>query len=100
MRRPQRLEDKLLLADTKDLIEHLPEDVRPKALPIYFPRIANEMCRRWTDTESLKEYFLSLLTDGRSGRRGFPPLVHNEILALAAYIGKRLDHSYDTRWSD
>ena len=62
--------------------ESFPEGVRPVALLQRFPRIANLLARIWSDEARLRSQLEGLLVDPRSGRRGFPPDVHNELLTL------------------
>lgn len=60
----------------------LPRTVRPLALFRQFPRIANMMAGMWHDPQSLRPYLHDLLTDRRGHRKGFPPEVQQELLAL------------------
>lgn len=62
--------------------ESFPEAVRPIALLQRFPRIANLLARAWDDEVLLRSQLEALLVDRRSGRAGFPPDVHNELLTL------------------
>ena len=71
-----------LLPATFRWVETFPEAVRPVALLHRFPRIANLLARVWNDEARLRLHLESLLTDRRSGRQGFPPDVHNELLTL------------------
>lgn len=100
LRRALRPEDKFVLADTKDLLDHLPAEVVPVALARDFPRIVNEIRLRWTDTGALQAYFTELTTDLRGDRIGFPEPVLKELLALKAYVDRRTDTSWDSRWAD
>lgn len=100
LRRAARPEDRFVLADTKDLLEHLPPEVRPLNLALEFPRIVNEIRLRWTDTHALMAYFTELTTDLRGRREGFSDAVMAEILALKAHVDKRTDTSWDSRWAD
>jgi len=88
VRRPARVEDQLLLGDTVAWLTGMPLGVRPRALPVRFPRIANELCRLWTDDEALRQYLDTLLVDRRGGRQGFPPLVTEELAALDHYLAR------------
>lgn len=99
-RRALRPDDKFVLADTQDLLEHLPAEVRPDRLALDYPRIVNEMRLRWTDTGSLMAYFTELTTDSRGNREGFSDEVLAEILALKEHVDKRTDTSWDSRWAD
>ncbi|MGH8851710.1 MAG: hypothetical protein ACREYD_12005 [Casimicrobiaceae bacterium] len=60
----------------------LPRSVQPLALFRQFPRIANMMAGMWQDPGSLRPYLHDLLTDRRGHRKGFPPDVVQELLAL------------------
>ena len=62
--------------------DSFPEAVRPVALLQRFPRIANLLARVWNDEVRLRTQLEALLVDRRSGRAGFPPDVHNELLTL------------------
>lgn len=99
-RRALRPEDRFVLADTKDLLEHLPAEVCPVRLPLDYPRIVNELRLRWTDTEALMAYFTELTTDLRGDREGFSEPILAEILVLKEYVDKRTDTSWDSRWAD
>ncbi len=85
-RRARRVEDQVLLRDTLLWRRGLPKGVRPHELPLLFPRIANELCRVWNDAPALDAYLDSLLFDKRGGRKGFPPLVREELQALSVFI--------------
>lgn len=89
-----------MLADTKDLLAHLPPEVRPVHLALEFPRIVNEIRLRWTDTDALVAYFAELTTDLRGNRDGFSDAILTEILALKRHVDKRTDTSWDSRWAD
>lgn len=100
LRRASRPDDRFVLADTKDLLEHLPPEVRPLNLALEFPRIVNEIRLRWIDTDALMTYFTELTTDLRGDREGFSDAVLAEILALKTHVDKRTDTSWDSRWAD
>jgi hypothetical protein len=97
-RRAPRVEDALLLADTRDLLGHLPPAVRPQQLPLQYPRIANRIKELWPHTAQLKGFLEGLVEDARGGRRGFSPLVDEELHALRLYIDQRQE-PFDTRWA-
>lgn len=63
----------------------LPGDIQPQQLLRSFARIANLIASRWDEPRALYVYFGELLIDRRKGRRGFPPEVRSELLALRAY---------------
>lgn len=70
------------LPGTLRWVESFPEAIRPNALLERFPRIANALARAWNDREQLRMELDQLLVDRRTGRRGFPPDVYNELLTL------------------
>lgn len=97
-RRAPRVEDRVLMADTLDLLNHLPKGLRPSHLARQYPRVANEVSLLWPNTEKLKAYLNGLLADRRGNRQGFPALVHEEIVALRGYIEQRSE-PVDTRFA-
>jgi hypothetical protein len=63
----------------------LPEDVRPHALLRRYARIANLIAAAWADAKCFRAYMASLFTDTRGSRRGFPPDVLADLVALSRY---------------
>jgi hypothetical protein len=64
----------------------LPREVQPQALIRTFGRVANLLASNWDDAEATVACLHQLLVDTRQGcRRGFPPNVVNELLALQTY---------------
>lgn len=63
----------------------LPREVQPKELLRSFGRVANLLAANWGDAEATAACFAQLLVDTRGCRRGFPPDVVNELLALQTY---------------
>jgi hypothetical protein len=63
-------------------VAKLPRDVQPVELMRLFPRIANLLASAWDDREATHGYFDELLHDRRGNRKGFPPEVMAELLAL------------------
>jgi hypothetical protein len=90
-RRPNRVEDSLLMRDTLQWLRDLPRGIRPRHLQQRFPRIANELCRLWKDKDALEAYLGDLLVDKRGDRQGFPALVQEELQALNRFVF--FDHS-------
>lgn len=66
-------------------IAKLPRRVRPFALLRQYPRIANMMAGMWPDQQAYHAYLHDLLTDRRGNRRGFPPEIVQELLALRVH---------------
>lgn len=55
----------------------------PHKLAEGFPHVVRQLDALWNDPEALTEYFSELMVSRRPGRRGFPPDVGAEILALS-----------------
>jgi hypothetical protein len=66
-------------------IAKLPRSVQPLALLRQYPRIANMMAGTWPDPPSFRGYLHDLLTDRRGSRKGFPPEIVQELLALRVH---------------
>lgn len=60
----------------------LPPNVRPSALLRQYARIANLIAANWRKPGAFDDYMESLLTNKRGKRRGFPPDIMMELLAL------------------
>ena len=84
-RRPPRVDDMCLLSTTGEWLDGLPIGVRPLRLPMQYPRIANDIACLWGDPGVLDLYFADLAHDTRPHRRGFAPIVREELQALRAY---------------
>lgn len=75
----------MLFPRTKEWIESLPPEVRPKALIQRYARIANMLAASWGNPEYFDKYLESLLIDKRGGRKGFPKDVLAELKVLEFY---------------
>jgi hypothetical protein len=64
---------------------HLRADVRPEQLLRLYGRIANNLAALWGQPDAMYAYFDELLHDRRGHRKGFPPDVMAELLALRTY---------------
>ena len=84
-RRSPRTEDDQVLGHTWNWLNALPKGVRPVHLPAEFPRIANDLSRLWLETPALDLYFEEKEFSPREDRRGFPPLIKEELLAMHVY---------------
>jgi hypothetical protein len=84
-RRAPNPEDDQVLGHTWSWLKALPKAVRPVHLPVIFPRIANELSRLWHETAALDHYFEEKEFSPRADRRGFPPLIKEELLAVHLY---------------
>jgi hypothetical protein len=78
-------------------VADLPHSVRPTALLRRYARIANLIAAAWGDRKCFHVYMESLFTDNRGNRRGFPPDVLSELIALQRYYDTRND--YDSAWA-
>ena len=74
-----------MLGHTHNWLNALPKGVRPVHLQEEFPRIANDLSRIWPDTPALDVYFAEKEFSAREDRRGFPPLIKEELLAMHVY---------------
>lgn len=80
-------------------IAKLPHDVQPIELLRSYPRIANLIASAWEDREATHQYFDELLQDRRGSRKGFPPEVMVELLALRSHYAG-LNPRPMTAWED
>jgi hypothetical protein len=71
-----------LLSSTIDWLASLPPNLRPLALATKFPRVANRLATEWLAPSACRRDFDDLVYDKRGTRRGFPPDVYVELLAL------------------
>jgi hypothetical protein len=81
------------LPRTVNWVAGLPPGVKPTALLRQYARIANVLAATWSDPKALTAYINCLLSDDRGNRKGFPPDIVLELLALrehhAAFITER-----------
>ena len=84
-RRSPRPGDEHILRQTQNWLNALPKGVRPLHLQDEFPRIANDLSRLWAETAALDHYFAEKEFSPREDRRGFPPLIKEELLAMHVY---------------
>jgi len=73
------------LPRTLEWLASLPPEVQRTALLRHYARIANVIAAAWRDPKALRSYMDCLLSDDRGNRRGFPPDVLRELLALREY---------------
>ena len=84
-RRAPRPADDHVLGQTQNWLNALPKGVRPVHLPAAFPRIINELCKLWPETTALDHYFEEKEFSHREDRKGFLPLIKEELLAMHLY---------------
>jgi hypothetical protein len=87
-RRRMLVTDRAMTGSTLEWVMRLPPALRPRVLCDRFPRIVNSISESWDDIDKSLSVFDHLLNDRRTGRRGFPPDVRDEIEALCRH---RLD---------
>lgn len=78
----------------------LPENMQPNELPIRFPRIANELARRWINGDACRRYLEDLLIDKRGTRQGLPDEVAQELATLKNYFETVLYPVPQTAWDE
>jgi hypothetical protein len=66
-------------------VAKLPQEVQPIELMRSYARIANLIASSWDDRSATHQYFDELLQDRRGSRKGFPPEVMTELLALRTH---------------
>ncbi len=96
-RRSRRPGDEHVLAHTDNWLNALPVGVRPVHMQLEFPRIANELARLWADTRALDLYFEEKEFSPREDRRGFRPLIKEELLAVHVYSLRSRPVPYEER---
>ena len=81
-RREKLPSDRALTGAAIDWLMALPPSLRPQNLSRHFPRIVNALAEVWDEPEPCQAALDGLLCGGRKGRKGFPPAVHAELVAL------------------
>jgi len=97
LRRLANPDDDHVLGHTQNWLNSLPKGVRPVQLPVTFPRIANDLCRVWSETAALDLYFEEKEFSPRQDRGGFPPLIKEELLAMHVYSLRNRPTSFEQR---
>lgn len=82
LRTPPRPQDLELSSVAREWVQSIPHAVRPGALAVRFPRIANRLALCWRDPALALQVLDQFLVDRRGGRQGFPTGVREELLAL------------------
>ena len=85
LRRASLPTDRALAGWAIDWLMTLPPNLRPQALSREFPRIVNALAEVWNQPEECQAAFDKLLCDTRKGRKGFPPAVRDELIALRSW---------------
>lgn len=77
-----------LTVDTFKWLATLPKEVRPNALALKYPRIANRIAEIWNRPVQCERYLDDLLMDLRGDRQGFPQDVAANIASLKGHFLK------------
>lgn len=96
-RRPQPASESLA-PDTIRWLAGLPGDVRPRQLPIQFPRICNALARYWGSPRECLAYLDDLVLDRRGGRTGFVFDIALEIAGLKDHFETTVFPTQQTVW--
>jgi hypothetical protein len=86
--------------DVMAWLASLPQEVRPRALAIQFPRIFNRIAELWTHQLRCEEFLNELLIDKRGTRKGFPPDVAQELVTLKIYFVKTSTIQHFDVWGE
>src|SRR6185369_9188947 len=97
--RAPEAEDADLHLRTFKWLATLPASARPMNTARQFPRIANRIGDLWGHCEYTRLYFQSLLIDHRKGRKGFPPEVRQELVALQRYYFENFSNLPAILWN-
>lgn len=90
--------DLTLTQETAQWLTRLPPEVLPRVLVKEIPRIANDLCRRWTMPAACQAYFDDLLIDRRGNRRGFPMAIALELAALKNHYQTQVHPAPQSWW--
>jgi hypothetical protein len=72
-----------------ELLDSLPQEIRPVLLPQKYPRICARIVAQWKDPVSMISYLEDLVVDRRGGRQGFPYRVIYELNNLKEYFRQK-----------
>lgn len=86
LRRPVNPEFLKVRQSTITWARGIPSDIRPRALVIKFPRIANILAAAWANPIQFDKALREFMMDSRGQRQGFPLDVLNDLANLRAYF--------------
>ena len=75
----------------------LPESVRPKQLSLRYARVANRLCKAWSEPAKFDRLLDDLMIDRRGTRKGFPLQVATELATLRDHFYK-VHHYGKSAW--
>ena len=86
-----------LTDETTVWMSEMPESVQPRQLALRYARLANRLCKVWTEPLKCERLLDDLMMDRRGGRKGFPLHVANELATLRDHYF-RLHHHGRSAW--
>jgi hypothetical protein len=89
LRRPINPELLKVRRSTIDWARSIPSNIRPRALVMKFPRIANILAAAWTDPLRFDKALSEFMVDNRGRRQGFPLDVLQDLANLRAYFDRQ-----------
>jgi hypothetical protein len=96
VREPLCERDRALSRDARAWLVKLPPRAKLAATAQLYPRIVNRLALCWNDPMLLERLFNEMLVDRRGKRRGFPPDVTRELLALREHAEMALTAEEDS----
>jgi hypothetical protein len=90
--------EELVLPKTIKWARSIPSDLRPRALVIKFPRIANAMADIWSQPRLFNILLCQLMLDDRGERDGFPLDVLQDLANLRVHFDSRYKHPGTDVW--
>jgi hypothetical protein len=78
----------------------IPSDLRPRALVMKFPRIANSLAEAWEHPKLFEMRLRELVHDDRGGRNGFPFDVVQDLANLQTYFNQQRSAPAQDVWAD
>ena len=83
--------------ETVAWMAELPESARPKQLSLRYARLANRLCKAWSDPAKFDRLLDDLMIDRRGTRKGFPLQVATELATLRDHFYK-VHHYGKSAW--
>lgn len=90
--------EELVLGGTIKWARSIPSDLRPRALVIKFPRIANALADSWSQPKLFNMLLCQLMLDDRGGRQGFPFDVLQDLANLRVHFDSQYKHPGTDIW--
>jgi len=99
VRGTERTFDRAMSRAASEWMLKLPKAVRPLKTAESYPRVLNRLALCWDDPVLAERVYDELLVDRRGKRRGFPPAVARELLALRGQMATvQLAEERSYRW--